>query len=168
MIGTHVKQPAADGKCCLKASSMADASDVQPETCGQQPALPPVDLQTSLTLRCMQCELPGLSPQVSLPSLSVGPSGGHADSAGQFTDALAAYGVQQKSCSGLSTPQLQPILALFNAAQQAKRGLLIRAASCEAPEGSGRKLPHKRTPNLLYKVLIQTNAAAVAALFSVQ
>ncbi len=153
MMAPHAEQTAVGGESCLQASPIADAPDMQPAGCGlkpESPDVPPEYLQSSLTLPGMQQEP---SPQVSLPSLGVGSSGGSAHSAGQFTDALAAYNAQQRLYTGLSSPQLQPILALFNAAQQAKRGLLIRAASCEVPEGSGRKLPHKRTPNVLYKVL---------------
>ena len=153
MMGPHAEQTAVAGESCLQASPIADAPVMQPTGCGQKPVspgVPPEYLQSSLTLPGMQPE-PGT--QVSLPSLGVGSSGGSAHSAGQFTDALAAYNTQQRLYTGLSSPQLQPILALFNAAQQAKRGLLIRAASCEVPEGSGRKLPHKRTPNVLYKVI---------------
>lgn len=154
MMGPHVEQAAAGGGSCLKASTMADATDM-PSTGSWQEhgtyTVPPEYLQSSLRPHGMQ---PQLSPQVSLPCLGVGCPGGHAGSDEQFADALATYGVQQRSRHGLSSPQLQPILALFHAPQQAKRGLLIRAASCGTSEGSGRKLPHKRTPNVLYKVPI--------------
>ena len=153
MVEAQSELIATDGAGCLKASTMADAPDMQPAGCSpkpRSPVLPPQYVQSSLTLPSMQ---PELSSRVSLPSLGIGDSGGYTHSAGQIPYAHAAYDAQQRSSVGLNSPQLQPILALLNAAQQAKRGLLIRAASCEVPEGSGRKLPHKRTPNVLYKVI---------------
>ena len=154
MLGPHVEQAAAGAGSCLKTRSMADAADMPSRGSWQKDEahdVPPEYLQSPLRLPGMQ---PQLSLQVSQPFLGVDRSGSHAGSDEISTDALATYEMQQTSRMGLSSPQLQPILALFNAAHQAKRGLLIRAASCEVPEGSGRKLPHKRTPNVLYKVLI--------------
>lgn len=96
----------------------------------------------------------GLSPQMPVPGLGVGRSGiDLTQSAGSYPVPLPALGGLQGALNGLGNAQLQPLLAVIAAAQQCRRGLLTRASSCEAPAGSVRKLPHKRTPNVLYKVI---------------
>ena len=117
---------------------MAGAPDGYPEC-----------LQNSLSVPDTQPRL----PETPVSGLGVGPSGVHAQSAGQHQGDLLPLGLLQKPLDGVSYPQLQPLLALLFAAQQTKPGLLMRSSSCEVPTGSSRKLPHKRTPNVLYKVL---------------
>jgi len=163
MAGPHTVQAVAEDACCLKPMGMADAPAIQPAGFGQIPAAPDVHpeyLQTPLAMAGIHQEL---SRQACLSGLGVGQSGSPAQSAGSFSDALVPYTTQQRSPMGHSNPQLQPLLALLNAAQQAKQSLLIRASSCEVPAGSGRKLPHKRTPNVLYKVSTASFAPSMTA-----
>ena len=140
---------------CLKPSEgvVVDVPDKQPSGFSQVAGAPdgyPECLQNSLSVPDMQPRL----PEAPVSGLGVGPSGVHAQSAGQHQGDLLPLGSLQKPLDGISYPQLQPLLALLSAAQQTKPGLLMRSSSCEVPTGSSRKLPHKRTPNVLYKVLI--------------
>lgn len=139
---------------CLKPSEavVEDVPAKQPSGFGQVAGAPdsyPECLQNSLSVPDMQPRL----PEAPVSELGVGPSGVHAQSAGQHQGDLLPLGLLQKPLDGVSYPQLQPLLALLSAAQQTKPGLLMRSSSCEVPTGSSRKLPHKRTPNVLYKVL---------------
>ena len=139
---------------CLKPSEgvMEDVPDKQPSGFGQVAGTPdgyPECLQNSLFVPDMQPRL----PEAPVSGRGVGPSGVHAQSAAQHQGDSVPLGLLQKPLDGVSYPQLQPLLALLSAAQQTKPGLLMRSSSCEVPTGSSRKLPHKRTPNVLYKVL---------------
>ena len=139
---------------CLKPHEgvLQDVLDKQPAGFGQDAGAPdgyPECLQSSLYVPDMQPRL----PEAPVSGLGVGPSGVHAQSAGQHQGAHLPLGLLQKPLDGVRYPQLQPLLALLSAAQQLKPGLLMRSSSCEVPIGSNRKLPHKRTPNVLYKVL---------------
>lgn len=139
---------------CLKPGEavMQDGPEKQPTGFGKEAGDPdgcPVCLQTSLSMPEMQPRL----PEAPMSGLGVGPSGVHAQSAVQHQGAQLSFSLLQKPLDGVRYPQLQPLLALLSAAQQSKPGLLMRSSSCEVPTGSNRKLPHKRTPNVLYKVL---------------
>lgn len=123
--------------CCLKP---ADAHAMPPAGFGQKPGAPDV----SPEFPYIPLTEPALRP-VPSPQEAVGQSGVFAPSA--FTPLTL-----QRPMSSLGNAQLQPLLALLGAAQHSRRGVLTRASSCEVPAGSGRKLPHKRTPNVLYKV----------------
>ena len=150
--GSEQRRCGLDG--CLKPCEgvVKDVLEKQPAGFGHEAGAPngyPEGLQTSPSVHDRQHRLP-VAP---VSGLSVGPSGVHAQSAGQHQGALLPSSLLQKPLDGVSYPQLQPLLALLSAAQQSKPGLLMRSSSCEVPTGSSRKLPHKRTPNVLYKVL---------------
>ena len=150
MIALNCEQAMGAEDWVLQPTALGDARMHAPSGfAGQGPEMQPAGyMPTSLMMPGTQS---GFSPQMPVPGLGVGRSGiDLAQSAGLYPVPLPALGGLQ---GPLGNAQLQPLLAVIAAAQQCRRGLLTRASSCEAPAGSGRKLPHKRTPNVLYKVI---------------
>ena len=157
MITLNSEQAMGVEDWSLQPTAFGDARVHLPSGYARQgPEMQPAGyMPTSLMMPGTQS---GLSPQMPVPGLGVGRSGINlAQSAGSFLAPVPALGGLQGPLNGLGTAQLQPLLAVIAAAQQCRRGLLTRASSCEVPAGSGRKLPHKRTPNNLYKVIIIMN-----------